>query len=155
FVPEAPLSDGTFLLSDLLERVRATAGEEKSKEVCLLARKSAPNANPLSDLRSWDAYEPFVTAASALCGITVPEGQKFCCVLPGHAERHPSANLWRGEDGLVVYRDLHAAKHTAPGHNPLRALTLTEVFAAQRFGKVQRLRGMHHRIWKLRLLAET
>ena len=108
------------------------------------------------DLAVWDAFEPFVCAAAALVGINAPIGQKFRCILPGHEDRNPSACLWRDERrGLVVYQDFHAGKRARPGQKPLASLTLAEVYAADRTGRVERLRGLQHVLWKLRLLVDT
>lgn len=39
--------------------------------------------------------------------VSVPVGKDFCCILPGHKERHPSASWRIAEDGRVLYRDWH------------------------------------------------
>jgi hypothetical protein len=92
-----------------------------------------------------------VIAAAAVLDISQgPIGPKFRCVLPGHDERRPSANLWRAPSGAVVYRCHHASKHDTPG-----TFTLAQVHAAQVAGRVFAMNGPEHGVWKRRLLVET
>ena len=37
-----------------------------------------------------------------------PLGEPFQCILPGHAERRPSASWKRSNDGRILYHDFHA-----------------------------------------------
>ena len=50
-----------------------------------------------------------LACAAALGVPTIRVGQGFLCILPGHAEAHPSASLhWDPKTGTIVYRDWHA-----------------------------------------------
>jgi hypothetical protein len=72
---------------------------------------------------------------------------KFRCILPGHEERRPSANLWRDRRGLYVYRDHHARQGRG-------SYCLAEVYAALISGAVRPIRAPELSRWKLRALAQ-
>ncbi len=156
FLPDSPLAgwEETAPLG-----VGTSGGEIglESKGVFHLANSAGAHLGSAAvrDLRDWDRIEPFVLAAAALLGIHAPIGQKFRCVLPGHQEQHPSAALWCGDDGVIVYRDFHAAKYTRSGETPRNSFTLAEAYAAKISGVAARLNGYTHRVWKLRLLVAT
>lgn len=75
-------------------------------------------------------------------------GQRFCCVLPGHEEEHPSASLYRHDNGLAIYRDWHRRSGDA---NYL----LPEVYASQAYGVARKLNKPELTTWQLRLLVQT
>ncbi len=101
----------------------------------------------LDDLAEWDSRKFFVDAFVTLLGIPCSEiGRSFCCVLPGHEERHPSASLWPDAKGRVVYHDWHAQG------TMLEYLTLAEVYAASVTRVVRKLPGPTLGCWKVRLL---
>lgn len=156
FIPEAPLIDlHDHPLIGALGLDEGSVSKEAYRLADDLRLQAKQTGDRLDDLRAWDRDERFVTPALVLLRIEAPLERKFRCVLPGHHEQRPSASLWKGDDGIVVYRDFHAAKYTGSGEELLQSFTLTEVFAVQISGRVRRLRGFEHRIWKLRLLAAT
>jgi hypothetical protein len=72
----------------------------------------------------------------------------FCCILPGHQERNPSASLYmHPQSGAVLYRDWHGKS----GHQDY---ALTDVFAALCHRHTRRLRPSELATWQLRLLVE-
>jgi hypothetical protein len=94
------------------------------------------------DLLAAETHPDFLPAVGRVLGVpTAGVGVAFRCIL--HAERRPSAALWRRQDGTVHYQDFHTG----------RTLTLAEVFAARVTGKVRLLRGPELAVWKLRLLV--
>lgn len=96
-------------------------------------------------LKTLDTDEAFVSAFADLLGISLK--QSFCCVLPGHAELNPSANLWRDERGVYVYRDHH-------GRGERAAYDLTAIYAAVRAGRQVTLTRKSLPRWRLRLCHE-
>ena len=93
--------------------------------------------------------EPAVTSALRVLGIDAPLGRKFSCVLPGHQpDRHPSAALHRGPDGIWRYKDFH--RPCDPD-----TLTLAEVCASRAAGRVTQLRGPSQARWYRRLFYEA
>jgi hypothetical protein len=82
--------------------------------------------------------------------IHAPEdiGKTFRCVLPGHTDKHPSASLYRRRDGLVVYRDWHAASNQD-------WYSLAEVRAVKAYERVVKVNAPELATWHLRLLVET
>jgi hypothetical protein len=100
-------------------------------------------------LRACDSYLPFVEAALRLFGVGGGGiGRSFCCVLPGHEERNPSASLWRDRSEAVVYRDWHR-------RSDRQCWQLSEVFAAIVSGDCCELNPPELSRWKLRLLHEA
>ena len=75
-------------------------------------------------------------------------GRTFRCILPGHYERHPSASVWRRDDGTYHYHDFH-------GRAGVERLTLADAYAARMTGEVRALRGPELPTWKLRLLVRA
>jgi Bifunctional DNA primase/polymerase, N-terminal len=76
-------------------------------------------------------------------------GQGFLCILPGHAEHHPSASLhWDPKTGALMYRDWHARSGVA-------WYTLPDVRASLACHHAVRLRGPSVATWQLRLLVEA
>jgi len=93
--------------------------------------------------------EPAVTSALRVLGIHGSPGRKFSCVLPGHGpDRHYSAALHRGPDGIWRYRDFH--HHADPG-----TLTLAEVRASREAGRVLQLAAPSQSRWYRRLFYEA
>ena len=89
-------------------------------------------------------------ACAASLGLPIDRvGRAFRCVLPGHAEAHPSASLhWDLRTGLLQYRDWQARSGIA-------WYTLPDVRASLALGYAVRLRGPSMATWQLRLLIET
>ena len=84
---------------------------------------------------------------AALAGRRVNRiGQAFRCILPGHRERRPSAAFCYGDNGTIVYHDLHHAKHGTP-----EILTLGEAYAAVVTGEIRKLRPVDGSRWLCRL----
>jgi hypothetical protein len=105
----------------------------------------APSSEEI-DLLAFDRDEEFVRAVAKRVGI--PHlGATFRCVLPGHEERHPSANLWCDERGIWIYRD----HHRRDGRS---AFALVEVYAARMAGRVVQPHPPSLARWKVRLLAD-
>ena len=102
-------------------------------------------------LKGLDRDEGFVIAVARGCGVPdhVRVGDMFRCILPGHTEEKPSANLFRTRDGTIVYCDWHHAAHGSP-----KFLTMAELYAAMVSQRVQKLKKPQHAAWKLRLLVE-
>jgi hypothetical protein len=89
-------------------------------------------------------------ACAASLGLPIDHvGHAFFCVLPGHAEAHPSASLhWDPHTGALQYRDWHAK-------NSVAWYTLPDVRASLAYGHAMRLRGPSVATWQLRLLVEA
>jgi len=82
-------------------------------------------------------------------GIHGSPGRKFSCVLPGHGpDRHYSAALHRGPDGIWRYMDFHRPSDPA-------SLTLAEVRASRAAGQVVCLRAPSQSRWYRRLFYEA
>jgi hypothetical protein len=76
-------------------------------------------------------------------------GEPFLCVL--HAERRPSAALWRRDDGEHVrYHDLHTGNAGDPG-----AWLSLALVRARQAGRQRRLSESELTVWKLRLVREA
>lgn len=88
-----------------------------------------------------------VAAALPVLGINAPLGSSFRCVIPGHADRRPSASLFRQRDGVWRYRDWHGEVH--------EWWTLAEVRHAQVSGQLTRLDPPTLARWYRRLFAEA
>jgi len=82
-------------------------------------------------------------------GIDRPVGRAFRCILPGQAERYPSASIYRpsGLD-LFLYRDWHIC-------SGIPWLPLSWVRAANGYGRVKRLARPESARWYLRLFHEA
>lgn len=82
--------------------------------------------------------------AAGLMGLAgrepVPFGEGFCCLLPGHEERHPSASFFRARDGHILYGDLHRRDGET-------TYTLGEVYHALVTGQVAKLRPVDQARW--------
>ena len=90
-----------------------------------------------------------VSAALPVLGIDRSLGRKFSCVLPGHGpDRHPSAALHRGPDGIWRYKDFHRPSDPA-------SLTLAEVLASRKAGRVMQLSAPSQARWYRRLFYEA
>jgi hypothetical protein len=72
----------------------------------------------------------------------------FCCVLPGHQERHPSASIFKNKAGYYTYHDFH-------DKGDFDFLTLAEVAYALAAGEVRTLPAPALAAWHLRLLVLT
>ncbi|HLY21140.1 MAG TPA: bifunctional DNA primase/polymerase [bacterium] len=80
----------------------------------------------LREMATCEAALPFVAPVLGLPdGITL--GSSFCCPLPKHDEWHPSAQIYRGDNGVIGLRDWHRK-----GMKPF--YSLPEVHAAIRTG---------------------
>jgi hypothetical protein len=89
-------------------------------------------------------------ACARVLGIpTARVGAGFLCILPDHAETHPSASLhWDPKTGALMYRDWHA-------RSGIEWHTLPDVRASLACGHAVRLRGPSVATWQLRLLVEA
>jgi hypothetical protein len=84
-----------------------------------------------------------------LCGREgVRIGKAFCCVLPGHTDRHPSAALYAPLGKPFVLHDFHAHTQDAEWW------PLPDVLAAVRTGQLRKLSSGERAVWLLRGLAE-
>ncbi len=116
---------------------------------------ASPDAVPAGTLRgpalaAYATKQRFLEGVAPRLGLpTTALGRAFRCVLPGHDEDRPSAALYRNRAGNIVYVDFHAPDPA------LKVLALAEVYAAQRWGKVERLSGQQYALWTLRLLVEA
>lgn len=119
-------------------------------------RERAANAAPVVTTTCSDAHteltglfrdEATVARMLPLLGIEAPVGRAFCCVLPGHEERHPSASV---HPETFRYVDFHRRDGRA-------AYTLQEVYASRRYGTVQRYRAGSQAIalWAARLAYDA
>jgi hypothetical protein len=75
------------------------------------------------------------------------EGATFKCILPGHEERRPSANIWRSPEGNLLYRD----HHRRSGRGSYR---LTDIYAAVATGELRVLGHGEQVVWGIRMLAD-
>ncbi len=106
-----------------------------------------------SEREEWIGHlftRPDVVAAVAhhLGVPSLETGKPFCCVLPGHNERNPSAVLWTDSQDRIVYRDWHKK-------SGIEWLTLADVYASQCYGRVVKLPGPGWAVWALRLLVDA
>jgi hypothetical protein len=117
-----------------------------TQEVCLLGSAVDPKD---VELAAYDSDDALVRAIAARLGIPNKRlGSKFCCILPGHQETHPSASLWKDRRGLWVYRCFH-------GRHVRSSFALAEVFASVVAGRVLTPNGPSLSRWKIRLLSEV
>jgi hypothetical protein len=125
---------------------------EASREYSLLASQPKETGFSGYKLGAWDSNECFVIAACDVLGIPITAvediGKSFCCILPGHKDKRPSASLFKRSDGLIVYRDWHVASGQEWYY-------LADVRAAQCYGMAVNLNPPERAVWHLRLLIET
>lgn len=72
----------------------------------------------------------------------------FLCPLPGHDEKHPSAALYQVPGKPVYFHDFHARDLQ------YEWLSLPEVFAAVRRGRLSKFGDAEQIVWWLRMLVE-
>lgn len=85
----------------------------------------------------------------ALCGVVVPGmGKAFCCPIPGHADRSPSAALYQEPDKSIILHDFHAAE------DGRRFWPLVDVYASCKSGKSLELAAGERTVWWTRALYE-
>jgi hypothetical protein len=77
-------------------------------------------------------------ALARLLGIDYPVGSKFLCLL--HAEKHPSAWLFWGKGGDLLYHCEHFGGYT---------LNIPSLFVSVREGRIVRLKGEQHNLERL------
>jgi len=101
-------------------------------------------------IKTIDADPAFALAAAHWLGMPPDRelGHSFRCVLPGHAEERPSASFGRNDTGFYYYHDFHAR------NADLYLLTFAEVYHAQVTGRIAKLSGPLHAVWKMRLLHD-
>jgi len=130
------------------EGLRPEAGTQA--EVPLPVYPAGADRHPIGgDGSALARLDHAVFAALKVLGIDAPLGKKFSCVLPGHGpDRHPSAALHRGPDGIWRYQDFHRPSDPA-------SLTLAEVRASRGAGRVVRLAGPSQSRWYRRLFHEA
>lgn len=90
----------------------------------------------------------FNDAALRLLGLDGCAARAFRCVLPGHAEAHPSATLVVTDEGVVLYHDWHR-------RDGCEWLLLPAVYAAVVSGEVRPLRGPELAVWTLRMAIDA
>lgn len=141
--PEPPQKPPIYLLID--------RGTQENPSVRLLS------AVPKLSLADWFKDDAVALAMVHRLGARVRRvGAPFCCVLPGHRERRPSASLYQCENGVIVYHDWHASKFADTNEKVLEFLTLSEVYAASVSGVVRELPSAHQQAaWGMRFLMEA
>lgn len=100
-------------------------------------------------LRQWYSSEDATLLMAHHMGIPATKiGEGFRCILPGEPDHNPSASLYRGDNGVIVYRDW---RDSEPYY------TLPEVRASLAYkGKVKlRDNNAEHATWGIRLLIES
>jgi hypothetical protein len=141
-LPEESLADASYL-EQLFPYVNGSTPPTPTIYSCVRAPEEA-DPHGLAD---WDSDLAFVNDVCVI--VCIPPrtiGSGFRCILPGHAERRPSASLYREpRQGWIVYCDWHTRSW----------YVLAEVYAAVKSGSVRKLRGPELARWKLRLLVET
>jgi len=161
-IAERPLLPVPASLAAILpvSRRRGDCGEQGSWHRDEHQKDISSGVHPLLSLRQtqWtperikasDADRAFALAAAHWLGMPPNRelGQPFRCFLPGHADERPSASFGRSDGGFFYYHDFHARD---PG---LRLLTLAEVHHAQVTGRIAKLSGPLHSVWKMRLLYD-
>ena len=91
--------------------------------------------------------------AEAVCermGLSVDaleRGYSFCCGLPGHHERTPSATWVKTDSGYYLYKDWHKRSGEV-------LYTVPEIYAALASRVVKRLPKPSRMAWRLRLMVE-
>jgi hypothetical protein len=84
-----------------------------------------------------------------LCGREgVQIGKAFCCVLPEHIDRHPSAALYKPPGKPFALHDFHATTQD------MEWWPLPDVLAAVRTRQLRKLSSGERAVWLLRGLAE-
>lgn len=96
-------------------------------------------------LEDWCRDPQWVCRAAEQLGASAHRG--FKCILPGHEESRPSANIWRDPTGLFVYRCHH---HRGP-----RQLILPDVYATRVSGRWRKRNGPELARWQRRFVAAT
>jgi hypothetical protein len=146
---EAPLADvSDIFVPGVQSPVKETDEREDEPYPQLTCLLGVEDLGEEDDLAAVDKDPRFVRALADWLGVPeVPLGRNFRCLLPGHAELHPSANIWRGHDDVFVYRDHHRREKQS-------SFALAQVFASVIAGRVVTPRGPSLGCWKLRSLAE-
>jgi Bifunctional DNA primase/polymerase, N-terminal len=99
--------------------------------------------------RELGTHEESVRQALSALGIDKPIGAPFRCILPGHAEQHPSASIYRDPiSGQFLYRDWHR-------RDGVPWLPLSWVRAALAYKRVKRLGAPEAARWYLRLFHDA
>lgn len=86
-----------------------------------------------------------VIADKLLC---LPIGKEFHCIIPGHEEQTPSAKLFRGAKGAVLYQDYHSRGRK-------QTYQLSEIYAFQFYGREVKLSPPLRATWGLRTLVDA
>ena len=109
----------------------------------------------MESLESWErafADPDKVMECCDVLGIPGSLGSSFCCILPGHEEKNPSAQIYREpRNGLYIYRDFHQLDGKP-------SYTLSQVRAAHAYGDASRLDQLsptEHATWGLLLVIEA
>lgn len=106
------------------------------------------------ELGAWCKENEFVIAVARKLGIdpkhATPSGigTAFKCILPGHNDNHPSASLYRRDDGMIVYHDWHMK-------SVKEWYYLAEVYASQAYNHCVELSSPGLATWQLRMLVDT
>jgi hypothetical protein len=126
---------------------------EQGERVSAYALTRSPSGEDMAGegegLRALLRAPDIALACAAALGLPTDRvGQGFRCILPGHAEAHPSASLhWDPKTGALMYRDWHA-------RDSVEWYTLPDVRASLACGQAVRLRGPSVATWQLQLLVE-
>lgn len=103
-------------------------------------------------LKQFDADEDYIYRACELLEIPYGKiGQAFNCIFPANeVDEKPSANLFRMNDGKIMYRSWRSRfeDDVQPYYS------LAEVYASVMYGEQNHLNAPEHAVWKLRLLVE-
>ncbi|WP_158211776.1 bifunctional DNA primase/polymerase [Alkalihalobacterium alkalinitrilicum] len=134
-IEEIPLADPPEWLLKLVTKKPKEKGEA-SNEYSLLATppKKYPKIQTLgqfdsSKLTQWFSSEEVAQRFLDYMGIEREIGQGFKCIIPGHDDSKPSASIYKGDNGVFVYRDWHG------GFNE-QVLMLPEAYASIHYKKV-------------------
>lgn len=133
---EIPFADPPKWLINLVAESSSKKGVA-SNEYSLLA---TPPKNPLSvarktvsyskyKLRDWYSKEELALDFIDYLGLEVKIGQAFKCVLPGHSDNKASSSIYKGDNGVYIYRDWH-------GGYGEQILLIPEVYASFHYKKV-------------------
>jgi Bifunctional DNA primase/polymerase, N-terminal len=151
-----PLADiPKWLLEELQNRAN-----KRSKQVSKSHKTSAEPIKKVhaeqvtnlgQDVKQYFKDEEAVKQMLPLLGLKDVEiGSSFKCILPTKKpDNHPSASLYRGKNGVIVYRDWRASEDEPDYY------TLPEVYASLKYKEKRKLEGPELATWALRMLVDS
>jgi hypothetical protein len=149
-VPLAPLPEW------LLEDIKNKSFKKRSKTEKQAPKTKTKEQAKIKNLKGkiiekYFSDEDTVKKLLPLLGIPDVEiGPPFNCVLPCDKEdTRPSASLYKGENGVVVYRNWRASE------NEPKYYTLPEVYASLKYREKKTLNAPEMATWALRMLVEA